>query len=148
QDFGQPLPPLRPITENQAELGITQPVSKFFRVGATGYYRSSDNPVHTVLFPDSRIYAYANFDKGKAYGMELKVDTPALEPLGLSTYLNYALCRVYFWNPVNAGFVDETHHLEDAGRFLAPMDQTHTLNAGFTYRHRKSGLWTSMAFEY
>ena len=28
------------------------------------------------------------------------------------------------------------------------MDQTHTLNAGFLYRHRRSGLWASMAFEY
>ncbi len=28
------------------------------------------------------------------------------------------------------------------------MDQTHTLTSGFTYRHRRSGLWASMAFEY
>src|SRR5206468_10607833 len=58
------------------------------------------------------------------------------------------LGRVYFWNPVRAGFIDETHHLEETGRFLAPMDQTHTVNAGLTYRYHRSGLWARMAFEY
>jgi hypothetical protein len=28
------------------------------------------------------------------------------------------------------------------------MDQTHTLTSGFRYRHGRTGLWTSMAFEY
>jgi outer membrane receptor protein involved in Fe transport len=148
QDSPEALPPLRPIVENQFELGVMHPVFRNFHVGLTGYYRISNNPVHTVLFPDSRIYAYANFDKGRAYGMEIKLEVPTIQRLGLSAFLNYALSHVYFWNPVTAGFVDETHHLEDSGRFLAPMDQTHTLNAGFTYRHRKSGLWASMAFEY
>src|SRR5262245_38534398 len=148
QDRPEALPPLKPIVENQMELGVTHPIARSLRVGLTGYYRISDNPVHTVLFPDSRIYAYANFDKGKAYGMELKMDVPLVERLGLSGYMNYALSRVWFWNPVTAGFVDETHHLEESGRFLAPMDQTHTMNGGFMYRHRKSGLWASMTFEY
>ncbi len=49
---------------------------------------------------------------------------------------------------VRAGFIDETHHLEETGRFLAPMDQKHTVNAGLTYRHHRSGLWARMAFEY
>src|SRR5213594_1276900 len=146
-DFEQPLPALQPIIEDQFELGVTRPVVGNLRVGVSGYYRKSEKPVHTVLFPDSRIYAYANFDKGKAYGMEVKLEAPLIERLGLSGYLNYALGRVYLWNPVVAGFVEEAHHVEEAGRFLAPMDQTHTLNAGFRYHHR-SGLWGSMTFEY
>jgi len=148
QDLPEALPPLKPIIEDQFELGISRRFARQLTVGLTGYYRVSDNPVHTVLFPDSRIYAYANFDKGKAYGMEVKVEAPRIEPLGLSAHLNYALSRVYFWNPVTAGFVDETHHLLESGRFLAPMDQAHTLNAGLTYRHRKSGWWAGIAFEY
>ncbi len=148
QDRPEALPPLKPITEDQFELGLTHPFTRNFRAGLTGYYRISDNPAHTVLFPDSRIYAYANFDKGKAYGVEFKTEVTPIQRLGVSAYLNYALSRVYFWNPVTAGFVDETHHLEDSGRFLAPMDQTHTLNAGFTYRHRRSGAWAGMTFEY
>ena len=146
--FSQPLPPLRPTLENQFELGILHPVHRNFHLGLTGYYRISNDQVHTVLLPDSRVYAYANFDKAKAYGMEVKMEVPAIARLGLSAYLNYALSRVYLYNPVTAGFVTEVEHVTEAGRFLAPMDQTHTLNAGFTYRHRRSGLWASMAFEY
>src|SRR5438128_1293515 len=50
--------------------------------------------------------------------MEVKVEAPIIERLGLSGYLNYALGRVYLWNPVVAGFVEEAHHVEEAGRFL------------------------------
>jgi len=148
EGFEQPLPALQPIIENQVEVGVTHTVTRNFRVGLSSYYRKSDNPVHTVLFPDSRIYAYANFDKGKAYGMEVKLEAPIIERLGISGYLNYALGRVYLWNPVVAGFVEEAHHVEDAGRFLAPMDQTHTLNAGLKYRHRDGRIWVGMTFEY
>ena len=148
QDFPVPLPPLQPIRENQFEVGASQHIPGGVRVTLTGYYRNSDNPVHTVLFPDSRIYAYANFDRGKAYGMETRAEVPLDGRRALSAYVNYGLGRVYFWNPVRAGFIDETHHLEETGRFLAPMDQTHTVNAGLTYRHHRSGLWARMAFEY
>lgn len=148
EEIAAPLPALRSITEHQFELGVTHPISRKFQMGLTGYYRVSDNPVHTILFPDSRIYTYANFGKGRAYGMEVKINLNQLERLGLSGYLNYALSRVYFWNPVTAGFVDELDHITESGRFLAPMDQTHTLNAGLTYRHHKSGLWAGMTFEY
>ncbi len=148
QDHPVALPPLRPIKEDQVEIDANQSFKQKIVVGLTGYFRTSKDPVHTVLFPDSRIYTYANFDKGKAYGMELKIETPALEQYGLTSHLNYALSRVYFWNPVVAGFVDEDHHLDNSERFLAPMDQKHTLNAGFTYRHRRSGLWTGMSLEY
>ncbi|OFV93333.1 MAG: hypothetical protein A3H28_09485 [Acidobacteria bacterium RIFCSPLOWO2_02_FULL_61_28] len=147
-EIGQPLPALRPVVENQFELGVTQPIARLLRVGLTGYYRISNDAPHTVLFPDSRVYAYANFDKGKAYGLELKMEMPTIPALGLSGYLNYALGRVWFYNPVTAGFTTEAEHITAANRFLAPMDQTHTLTSGFTYRHRRSGLWASMALEY
>src|SRR5215510_10705159 len=57
QDFPVALPPLQPIRENQIETGISQQIPLGIRLGVTGYYRESKNPVHTVLFPDSRIYA-------------------------------------------------------------------------------------------
>ena len=145
---GGTLPPLRPIKEDQFELGVTQPFARVLRIGLTGYYRISNDPPHTVLFPDSRFYAYANFDQGKAYGMEIKMEMPSLFSTGLSGYFNYALGRVWFYNPVTAGFTTEAEHINESGKFLAPMDQLHTLTSGLTYRHRRSGLWTSLAFEY
>ena len=147
-EIGEPLPPLRPIVENQFELGVTQPIARLLRIGLTGYYRISNDPPHTVLFPDSRFYAYANFDQGKAYGMEIKAEIPRIPAVGLSGYFNYALGRVWLNNPVTAGFIDEEEHIHETNRFLAPMDQTHTLTSGFTYRNRSTGLWGSMAFEY
>jgi hypothetical protein len=143
-----PLPPVRAIKENQFEAGVTQPIGRALNVGVTSYYRLSDDPPHTTLFPDSRFYAYASFDKGKAYGMEIKADAPRIGDLGLSAYLNYALGRVWFYNPIVAGFTTEAAHLTETERILAPMDQTHTLTSGLTYRHERTRLWSAVAFEY
>ncbi len=79
--------------------------------------------------------------------MEIKADMPRIAELGLSGYLNYALGRVWFYNPISAGFTTEAAHLTETSRFLAPMDQTHTLTAGLTY-HTAGGLWAGVAVEY
>ncbi|MBI3940161.1 MAG: TonB-dependent receptor [Acidobacteria bacterium] len=148
REIGRSLGPVRPVVGNQFELGVTQPLRSKMTLGLTGYYRVSRDPVHTNLLPDSRIYAYANFEREKAYGLEVRVDLPRIERLGLSGYLNYALGRVYFFNPVTGGFIVEAHHVSEPGRFLAPMDQTHTLTGGFTYQHHKSGVWAGLSLEY
>jgi outer membrane receptor protein involved in Fe transport len=147
-EVGRPLPPVRSIKENQFELGATQPIAGIMNVGVTSYYRLSNDPPHTTLFPDSRFYAYASFDKGKAYGMEIKADVPRIAGLGLSGYLNYALGRVWFYNPITAGFTTEAAHLTETSRFLAPMDQTHTLTSGLTYHDNRTRLWGAVALEY
>ena len=145
-EIGRPLPPVRAIKENQFELGVTQPIARVINLGVTSYYRVSDDPPHTTLFPDSRFYTYASFDKGKAYGMEIKADVPQIGDLGLSGFLNYAIGRVWFYNPIVAGFTTEAAHLTESNRFLAPMDQTHTLTSGLgtTTAARDSGArWGS-----
>jgi outer membrane receptor protein involved in Fe transport len=146
-EIGRALPPVRAITEDQFELGVTQPIAGL-TLGVTSYYRVSDDPPHTSLFPDSRFYTYASFEKGKAYGTEIKADVPRIASLGLSGYLNYAFGRVWFYNPVVAGFTTEAAHLTETSRFLAPMDQMHTLTSGLTYRHSPSRLWGALSFEY
>ena len=73
---------------------------------------------------------------------------PALARYGVTGDLNYAFGRIYFYNPVAGGFVTEVEHVTETSRFLAPMDQTHTLTAGVTYRHTKTGLWIGTALEY
>jgi hypothetical protein len=116
--------------------------------GVTGYYRATNNPVHTTVWPDARIYSYASFDRGRAYGLEARAALHPLAHRGLSGYMNYALGRVEFKNPVTGGFVTEAEHLTDTNWFAAPMDQAHTLTAGTTYRHQRSGLWTGLSVEY
>jgi outer membrane receptor protein involved in Fe transport len=147
RELGIALPPVQPTTEDQFELGASSPAGPF-QLGLTGYYRASNNPVHTTVRPDARIYSYASFDRAQAYGLEMKTEIPRLTRYGLNGYFNYALGRVYFYNPVTGGFVTEAEHLNSADRFLAPMDQTHTLTAGLTYRHSRSGLWIGTAVEY
>lgn len=147
-EVGKPLPPVRAIKEDQFEVGVTQPIANVMTLGVTSYYRVSDDPPHTTLLPDSRFYTYASFDKGKAYGMEIKAEVPRIADLGLSGFLNYAIGRVWFYNPIVAGFTTEAAHLTESNRFLAPMDQTHTLTSGLTYHNRRTRLWTTVAFEY
>jgi outer membrane receptor protein involved in Fe transport len=147
-EIGRPLPPVQAIKEDQFEVGVRQPVAGLIDVGVTSYYRASDNPPHTTLFPDSRFYTYAAFDKGKAYGLEIKADVPNVADLGLSAYLNYAVGRVWFYNPIIAGFTTEAAHLTETDRFLAPMDQTHTLTSGLTYRHSPTRIWGTVVWEY
>ena len=147
-EIGRPLPPVRAIKENQFELGVTQPLARTMTLGVTSYYRLSKDPAHTSLFPDSRFYTYATFDKGKAYGLEIKADVPRIVATGLSGYLNYAVGRVWFYNPIIAGFTTEAAHLTETSRFLAPMDQTHTLTSGLTYYDAGTRLWGGVALEY
>jgi outer membrane receptor protein involved in Fe transport len=147
KEIGVALPGLRPATENQFELGGSMS-SGPLQLNVTGYYRATENPVHTTVWPDARIYSYASFDRGRAYGLEAKADVNAFARLGLSGYVNYALGHVEFKNPVTGGFVTEAEHLSDTSWFDAPMDQLHTLTAGATYRERRSGLWTGLSVEY
>jgi hypothetical protein len=147
EGIGVALPPVQPTTEHQLEVGAVASAGPT-QIGVTGYYRTSDNPVHTTVWPDSRIYSYASFTHARAYGLEARLDLPRLARYGLTGYFNYALGRVYFYNPVTGGFVTEPEHLESTERFLAPMDQTHTLTGGLTYRHSRTGLWAGTAVEY
>jgi outer membrane receptor protein involved in Fe transport len=147
-EVGRPLPAIRAIKEDQFEAGLTHPIPGIGSVGVTGYYRVSQDPSHTSLLPDSRFYTYATFDRGKAYGTEIKANIPRIATVGLSGYLNYAFGRVWFYNPVMAGFTTEPAHLMETSRLLAPMDQTHTLTSGLTYHHSRTRVWGAVAVEY
>jgi len=100
------------------------------------------------VWPDSRIYSYASFDRARAYGLEAKTELVGMLKYGVSGYLNYALGRVNLYNPVTGGFITEAEHLTGHERFPAPMDQTHTLTAGATWRHARSGVLAGLTMEY
>ena len=68
--------------------------------------------------------------------------------VGVTGYVNYALGRVEFKNPVTGGFVTEAEHLSDTAWFNAPMDQLHTLTANGTYRQQRSGVWAGLSVDY
>lgn len=147
REIGVALGALQPSSEDQFEVGASAPVGPM-RLALTGYHRATHSPVHTTVWPDSRIYSYASFDRARAWGLETKVELPALTRYGVAGYLNYALGRVNFFNPVTGGFVTQAEHITQTARFLAPMDQTHTLTAGANYRHPGTGLWVGTTMEY
>jgi hypothetical protein len=146
-EIGTPLPALAGTIEDQVETGISSSVAGV-QMAATAYYRRTDNPVHTTIWPDSRIYSYASFDRARAYGLEVRADARGWTRYGATAYFNYAWGRVHFYNPVTGGFITEAAHITGTNRFLAPMDQTHTLTGGATYRHGASGAWMSAGIEY
>jgi hypothetical protein len=146
EEIGDALPQLVPIVEDQLEGGVTSRLGPV-QVGVTSYWRETKNPVHTTIWPDSRIYSYASFDRARAYGLEAKAEGASLA-LGITGYLNYALGHGHFQNPVTGGFVTEAAHITQTDRFLAPMDQTHTLTGGLTYRHVATGLWVASGIEF
>jgi len=147
REIGIALPALQPTIEDQFEAGGSAPVGPV-QLAVTGYFRATDNPVHTTVWPDSRIYSYASFDRARAYGLEAKAELTGLSQHGVTGYLNYALGRVDFYNPVTGGFITEAEHLTESERFPAPMDQTHTLTAGATWRHARSGVLAGLMMEY
>ena len=77
EEIGVPLPPLVPIVEDQFEGGVTTRLGPV-QLALTSYYRETDNPVHTTIWPDSRIYSYASFDRARAYGLEAKAEVTSL----------------------------------------------------------------------
>ena len=147
REIGVALPALQPTVENQFEVGGSAPAGPV-QLALTGYFRATDNPVHTTVWPDSRIYSYASFDRARAYGLEAKAELVGMQKHGVTGYLNYALGRVDFYNPVTGGFITEAEHLTESQRFAAPMDQTHTLTAGATWRHARSGVLAGLTMEY
>ena len=73
EEIAKALPPLAPTTEDQFEIGASIPAGAM-RLSLTGYYRATDNPVHTTVWPDARIYSYASFDRERAHGLETKIE--------------------------------------------------------------------------
>jgi hypothetical protein len=146
-EIGAPLPPLRPIVEDQVEAGVTTRLGPV-QLAVSSYWRETNDPVHTTIWPDSRIYSYASFERARAYGLEGKAEVMRWAASGVTGYLNYALGRGHFQNPVTGGFVTEAAHIAQTNRFLAPMDQTHTATGGLTYRHARTGLWVGSAIEF
>ena len=79
------IPVIAPTVEDQFEAGITTSRGRV-QLALTSYYRETDNPVDTTVWPDSRIYSYASFERARAYGLEAKADVRSLRPSGFTGY--------------------------------------------------------------
>lgn len=138
--------PVRPMRSHHFEVGLSQSLGHRLRVQINTYIRKDRDAFETTELADVRHFVPTNFARGKAYGAELSVELHEIERLGLSGYFNYSAARAFFFGPVSGGFSDEM--LDVGQRVLPAFDQIHTGRAGITWRHRRSGLWTTWALEY
>ncbi len=138
--------PPRISRSNHFEAGASHSIRERVIVRVTGYWRSDSNAFETSELANVRIFAPTTFARGKAFGIEFSSQLNEIKPLGLSGYFNYTAQRAFQTGPVSGGFtVEETAAGE---RNPAAFDQIHTAVAGATWRERRSGFWTSAAFEY
>ena len=115
----------------------------------TGYYRATENPVHTTVWPDARIYCIRDADRGRAGGVEARADVNSLARHGITGYVNYALGRVDFKNPVTGGFVTEAEHLSDTNWFSGAHGPGAHAHCGRDVSScSASGVWTGLSVEY
>lgn len=138
--------PLLGARGNQFDLGVTQKAGQAV-LQLNLYDRRVDHAYHTMQFGASRILPFVNFDKESAYGAEASLRFPKLYWTGLSGYWNYSAARVFYNNPLVGGFQGHSHG-EGLTRFPAPMDQIHTSTGGLTWRHNRTGVWTSLLAEF
>ncbi len=138
--------PVRPMKSHHFEVGLSQLLGRWLRVQINTYIRKDRDAFETTELADVRHFVPTNFDRGEAYGAELSVEVREIERLGLSGYFNYSAARALFFGPASGGFSDEV--LEAGQRVLPAFDQVHTGRAGITWRHRRSGLWTTWTLEY
>ena len=138
--------PPRVSRSNHFEAGVSHSIRNQIMVRVTGYWRSDRNAFETAELANVRIFAPTTFARGKAYGVEFTSQLVEIKRLGLSGYFNYTAQRAFQTGPVSGGFtVEET---EPGERNPAAFDQIHTAVSGITWRERRSGFWSSAAFEY
>lgn len=144
--LGKESLPVRPLTNNHFEFGVRTDMGGHAVAAATAYYRSGDNAFETGEIANTRVFLPVNFAGEDSKGLELSLRVPEIETIGLSGFVNYSLVRTYFIGPATGGFSDE--ELAMGQRILPAFDQKHTLVSGINWRHRRSGFWTHLGFEY
>ncbi len=138
--------PLRPALSNVYEGGLRFAQARWlFQMNA--YYRISKDIFHTMQDKPRYWFPFLNFDKELMYGLEFSLRGRIKKRLDFG--LNYTLSYQYFYNPMTGGYMSAMSNPHDTSRFLAPMDQRHTLNGwvSTSFRDRAtftlSGTWAS-----
>jgi len=138
--------PPAPAKSNHYEVGVSQALGTRLLVRLTTFLRDDRNSFETTELANVRHFLPTTFARGRAYGAEASVAMPEIPHLGLSGYFTYTAQRAFQIGPVTGGFAHES--VEPGERFPAAFDQIHTGTAGVLWRHRRSGLWLGVSFEY
>ena len=80
--------------------------------------------------------------------MEIKADVPQIAELGVVGVSELRPRPGLVLQPHHRRIHDRSRAPHRDSRFLAPMDQTHTLTSGLTYHDSRTRLWGAVALEY
>ena len=136
-------------TSNEAEVGHNDQVkaerSHYFDIGVShqltpkvtlaldGYYKKSKNVLDEHQFGNSLLYSPFNYEKGKSYGLEFKLDYKGKK---LSSYLNLAAQRAYAKNVNSRQYIIHEEEYEYAQNNWVRLDhaQNYTASVGASYK--------------
>ena len=139
---GAAVPPER---QHAFEVGFAQDVAGLIRLDGAYWWRYVRNYADPNVFLGTTIIFPNAVAEGEAEGLDFRIDVP--ERNGWSGFLSYSNSRVFQIGPINGGLFLEEEVIEigPGTRFTPDHDQRNVGAFGITYRHRKTGLWTSFS---
>ncbi len=123
---------VRPERSNYYDLGIAHKVSQNLTLNLDTYYKQSRNLLDEHQFGNSLIYSPFNYEKGKAYGVELGAD---YRQNNFSAFANFSTQKVQAKNIVSAQYIAHKEDIEAAsGKYIhLDHDQTYSASFGVNY---------------
>lgn len=134
--------------QSAVDVSVSQAVGRRLRLDLSYWRRWVRNAADPNVFFGTTIIFPNTVDKGRASGLDLRLEMPAIG--GWNSYVNYALGRVTQYGPVNGGLFleDEIIEIGPGTPFTPDHDQRHVASFGVTHDHACSGLSWSVVGRY
>ena len=114
------------------DVGVTHKATQNLTFALDGYYKRIKNVLDEHQFGNSLLYSPFNYEKGKAYGAELKID---FKKDNFASYLNFSAQRAYAKNINSAQYIVHEEEYEYIKNNYVRMDhaQNYTAAIGASY---------------
>jgi len=114
------------------DIGIAHKILPELTLAVDGYYKRIKNMLDEHQFGNSLIYTPFNYEEGKAYGVELKLDYRKND---FSSYANFSAQRVYAKNIISGQYIHEAEELDYVRDHYVRPDhaQNYTAAIGASY---------------
>lgn len=135
---------LRPERQTALDAGVGQAIGRHLRAGVVYWRRWVTHAADPNVFFGTTIVFANTVAKGRASGVELRVEMPRVG--GWSAYANYTRARVTQFGPIEGGLFLEDDVIEiGAGTPFTPdHDQRHVAAFGLNYELTPAGLsWSA-----
>lgn len=124
--------PVKAERTHYFDAGLSHKATSHLTLGIDGYYKKIKNVLDEHQFGNSQLYSPFNYEKGKAFGAEFKVD---YNKNNFASFANFAVQRAYATNIISNQFVvheEEYYHIKDHNVRLDHV-QTYTASLGASY---------------